>query len=73
VNHPRTNGKLERFHGVYQQKQHQFKSIDGYTQWRNELKPNLSLNIEALETPIQAFHRKLPEKTEATQTIQDAK
>ena len=31
-------------------------------------------NIETLETPIQAFHRKLPpQKTEATQTIQDAK
>jgi len=74
VNHPQTNGKLERFYGVYEQKQHQFKSIGEYVQWHNEIKPHLSLNIEALETPIQAFHRKLPlEKAEATQTIQDAK
>jgi len=30
------------------------------------VKPHLSLNIEALETPIQAFQRKLPlEKAEA--------
>jgi transposase InsO family protein len=69
-----TNGKLERFYGVYEQKRHQFKSIDEYVRWHNEIKPHLSLNIEALETPIQAFHRKLPlQKTEVTQTIQDAK
>jgi putative transposase len=74
VNHPQTNGKLERFYGVYEQKQHQFKSVDEYVHWHNEVKPHLSLNIETLETPIQAFHRKLPlEKTEAIQTTQDAK
>jgi len=74
VNHPQTNGKLERFYGVYDQKRHQFKSIDEYVHWHNEIKPHLSLNIEALETPIQAFHRKQPpEKTETIQTIQDAK
>jgi len=27
VNHPQTNGKPERFYGVYEQKRHQFKSI----------------------------------------------
>ena len=74
VNHPQTNGKLERIYGVYEQKQHQFRSIDEYVHWHNEIKPHLSLNIEALETPIQAFQRKLPlEKTQAIQTIQDAK
>ena len=74
VNHPQTNGKLERFYGVYEQKQHQFKSIDEYVQWHNTIKPHLSLNFEALETPVQAFQRKLPlEKTETIHTIQDAK
>jgi putative transposase len=74
VNHPQTNGKLERFYGVYEQKRHQFRSIDEYVHWHNEIKPHLSLNIEALETPIQAFQRKLPlEKAEAIQEIQDAK
>jgi len=71
VNHPQTNGKLERFYGVYEQKHHQFKSIDEYVQWHNELKPHLSLNIEILETPIQAFWRKLPlEKTERIETTE---
>jgi len=69
-----TNGKLERFYGVYEQKQHQFKSVDEYVHWHNQIKPHLSLNIETLETPIQAFHRKQPlEKTETIQTTQDAK
>ena len=71
VNHPQTNGKLERFYGVYDQKKHQFKSIDEYVQWHNEIKPHLSLNFEALETPIQAFQRKLPlEKTERIETTE---
>jgi len=74
VNHPQTNGKLERFYGVYEQKRHQFRSIGEYVQWHNEIKPHLSLNIETLETPIQAFQGKLPpERTESIQTIQDAK
>jgi putative transposase len=74
VSHPQTNGKLERFYGVYEQKQHQFRSIDEYVHWHNEIKPHLSLNLETLETPIQAFHRKQPpQKTETIQTIQDAK
>ena len=74
VNHPQTNGKLERFYGVYEQKQHQFKSIEEYVQWHNQIKPHLSLNIETLETPIQAFQRKLPlDEPRIIQTAQDAK
>jgi hypothetical protein len=30
----------------------------------------MSLNIEALETPIQAFHRKQPTKQEKTETAE---
>ena len=72
VNHPQTNGKLERFYGVYDQKKHQFKSIEEYVHWHNEIKPHLSLNFN---TPIQVFYRKLPlEKTEnIATTTQDAK
>ena len=65
-----TNGKLERIYGVYEQKRHQFKSIDEYVRWHNEVKPHMSLNIEALETPIQAFHRKQPTKQEKTETAE---
>ena len=53
---------------VYEQKRHQFKSIDEYVHWHNEIKPHLSLNIETLETPIQVFQSKQPPKEERTET-----
>jgi transposase InsO family protein len=65
-----TNGKLERFYGVYDQKRHQFKSIDEYVHWHNEIKPHMSLNWETLETPIQAFQRKQRPKQEKTETAE---
>ncbi len=77
VNHPQTNGKLERFYGVLEDKmvhRAQIATIPEYVHWHNEIKPHLSLDWENLETPIQAFHRKLPEdRKNLTQTIQDAK
>jgi len=72
VSHPQTNGKLERFYGVYDQKKHQFKDIDEYVHWHNKVKPHLSLNLENLETPIQAFHRKKPPKQTPIQTETEA-
>ena len=69
VNHPQTNGKLERFYGVYDQKRSQFRGTDEYVRWHNEVKPHLSLDFENLETPIQAFHRKKPPK-QATDPVE---
>ena len=76
VNHPQTNGKLERFYGVLEDKwrRGQLRTIPEYVHWHNEIKPHMSLNWETLEKPIQAFHRKLPEdKNNLIKTIQDAK
>jgi putative transposase len=77
VNHPQTNGKLERFYGVLEDKmihRAQIATIPEYVHWHNEIKPHMSLDWENLETPIQAFHRKLPQdRKEITQTIQEAK
>ena len=77
VNHPQTNGKLERFYGVLEDKmirRAQIATIPEYVHWHNEVKPHMSLDWENLETPIQAFHRKLPEDRKSIlSTIQDAK
>jgi putative transposase len=77
VNHPQTNGKLERFYGVLEDKmirRAQIPTIPQYVHWHNEIKPHMSLNWENLETPIQAFHRKLPEdRKNLVQIPQDAK
>jgi len=77
VNHPQTNGKLERFYGVLEDKmirRAQIATIPEYVHWHNEIKPHMSLNWENLETPIQAFQRKLPEdRKNLLPTTQDAK
>lgn len=60
VNHPQTNGKIERFYQTVGEKLPQFKDLDELVEWYNALRPHMSLNLEALETPIQAFERKSP-------------
>jgi len=58
INHPQTNGKIERWFGLYRQKRHLFNSLEEFVYWYNHIKPHLSLNFEELETPVQAFRRK---------------
>jgi len=43
-----------------EQKLLEFNSIDGFVDWYNYVKPHMSLNFDELETPYQAFLRKLP-------------
>lgn len=62
VNHPQTNGKLERFHGEIQRKQKWFDTIDELVHWYNYTKPHMSLDWDNLETPVKAFVRKMPQK-----------
>ena len=62
VNHPQTNGKLERFHGELQRKLCHFGTVDSLVRWWNEIKPHKSLDWENLETPAKAFVRKMPPK-----------
>lgn len=58
INHPQTNGKIERWFGLYRQKRHMFPSLKDFVYWYNHVKPHLSLNFEELETPVLAFRRK---------------
>jgi len=60
INHPQTNGKIERFFGLMEQKLFEFNSIDEFVDWYNYVKPHMSLNFDELETPYQAFLRELP-------------
>lgn len=59
VNHPQTNGKQERFFGTVKSKLHEFKSMDDLIQWYNDIRPHMSLDFDNLETPSQAFVRKM--------------
>jgi putative transposase len=60
INHPQTNGKIERFFGLMEQKLHLFDSVGEFVHWYNYVKPHMSLNFDELETPYEAFLRKLP-------------
>ena len=59
VNHPQTNGKRERFFGTAKSKLHEFKSMDDLIRWYNNVRPHMSLDFDNLETPSQAFVRKM--------------
>ena len=58
INHPQTNGTIERWFGLYRQKRYMFNSSNEFVYWYNNVKPHLSLNFEELETPALAFRRK---------------
>ena len=58
VKHPQSNGKIERWFGLYRQKRKMFGTLQEFVYWYNHVKPHLSLNFEELETPAQAFRRK---------------
>ena len=48
VNHPQTNGKLERFHGEVQRKMKYFEDVDELIHWWNHIKPHMSLDWDNL-------------------------
>jgi putative transposase len=78
VNHPQTNGKAERFFGTVKAKLPMFLGdVDGLVKWYNEVRPHMSLNLDAIETPHQAFVRKMPRQgrvvDEKSGEIYDAK
>lgn len=62
VNHPQTCGKVERIFGEIKiriEKRHDFETVEETVDWHNNIKPHMSLNLDELETPAQAFQRKM--------------
>ena len=59
IKHPQSNGKVEKFFDLYQNKRSLFKTKEDFIVWYNEVRPHRSLNFEILETPQQAFIRKM--------------
>lgn len=59
VNHPQTNGKVERFFGTFEAKVSFFPTIEEFMTWYNTKRPHMSLRFEDLETPMEAFYRKV--------------
>ena len=59
IKHPQSNGKVERFFGLYKAKRNCFSNKEEFLHWYNFVRPHLSLDFEKLETPAQAFIRKM--------------
>lgn len=59
IKHPQSNGKSEKFNDLYKNHRHAFTTKEEFTKWYNEIRPHRSLKFEELETPEQAFWRKM--------------
>lgn len=59
IKHPQSNGKSEKFNDLYKNHRHAFQTKEQFMQWYNEIRPHRSLNFAELETPEQAFIRKM--------------
>ena len=59
VRHPQSNGKMEKWFDCYDRNREAFKTKEDFMYWYNDLKPHRALKFDELETPSQAFIRKM--------------
>ena len=59
IKHPQSNGKIEKWFDLYKNHRHAFPDDKKFIEWYNEVRPHRSLRFEVLETPHQAFIRKM--------------
>jgi putative transposase len=59
IKHPQSNGKIEKWFDTYDRHRLAFKTKEKFLRWYNEKRPHRSLRFETLETPYQAFLRKM--------------
>ena len=58
VNHPQTNGKLERFFYTLETEMGHFSLVADFVGYYNEKRLHFSLDIDNGETPLRAFRNK---------------
>ena len=59
IKHPQSNGKIEKWFECYDRHRHAFKQKKEFMYWYNDVRPHRALNFDKLETPSQAFIRKM--------------
>jgi transposase InsO family protein len=57
--HPQSNGKIEKWFHIYEKHRDAFDSKEEFLYWYNHVRPHTSLKFKDLETPWQAFKRKM--------------
>lgn len=68
VNHPQTNGKLERFWREYDRHRWRYATLPEFIEWHND-QVHESLWVEVYETPREAWQRKMPIETQLGQFL----
>jgi putative transposase len=63
VDHPQTNGKIEKLFDIFEKKVKFFPSIDEFMSWYNEVRPHGAFDLSKLETPVQMFYKKMEGRT----------
>ena len=59
IKHPQSNGKIEKWFDTYRLHRNAFETKEEFLYRYNEVRPHRSLDFETLETPQQAFVRKM--------------
>jgi len=59
IKHPQSNGKIEKWFECYDRNRHAFDTKEKFIYWYNDLRPHRALNFDKLETPSEAFIRKM--------------
>jgi putative transposase len=62
VDHPQTNGKIEKFFDIFEKKVKFFSSIDEFMKRYNEVRPHGAFDLSKLETPVQMFYQKMEDR-----------
>jgi putative transposase len=62
--HPQSNGKVEKWFDTYERHRDAFSTKEEFLSWYNHVRPHTSLDFSRLETPWQAFKRKMRKKHE---------
>ncbi len=68
VNHPQTNGKLERLWREYDRHRWRYATLDEFIDWHND-QIHDSLWVELFETPREAWQRKMPPEVQLGQFL----
>ena len=71
VDHPQTNGKVEKFFDIFEKKVKFFNSVDEFMNWYNFIRLYGAFDIERLETQAVIFYQKLSKKEIIEQSFFD--
>jgi len=61
IDHPQTNGKIEKFFDIFEKKVKFVPSIEEFMKWYNGIRPHGALDLKRVQTPEQAFYEKMPQ------------